>query len=350
MDKVKLVLKGEDITAYIGKRLDVVTLDVIQKANIKPNLLSLMSRSFITIHIKEVVMVNGKVKKNGYKVKKLDIVSVDLSVLEEKANNLVSEREALLEYKADPNWKPVLDIIDENDDFMVINKPAGIPVHPGVRNTNGTIANYFKGYLVDKGLFDNRLERAGIVHRLDKSVGGLMVLAKNYEAQNALKDLFQERKVTKVYVATVKKYKDTKYTRLLEKILKESGGMTVKSLVSDSLNLKNNLRWVRVGGYIARDRNNRKKMVFSLGKRISSNAREAISYISPLSVEQIAIRIITGRTHQIRATFCAIGYDIIGDGLYNYGVNLRPSDVKEISLNAVFLSFDFKGYSHRYQL
>jgi len=344
----KEVIKGSDITKCISKRLDIVMLEIIQKASIKPKLLSLVSRSFIALHIKDFVKVNGKVRKPGYKIKVNDVITVDLFTLEKNINRLISDRDALLEYKADSNWKSVLNIIEETDDFMVINKPSGIPVHPGVGNLNGTIANYFKGYLSEKGIFDSRLERAGIVHRLDKSVGGLMVLAKNYEAQTALKELFQDRKVTKIYVATVEKYRSTKYTRLFEKILKKEGEVRIGTLITDDLNVENNLRWVRVGGYITRDLNNRKKMRFTSKKK--GNGLESISYITPISKTQLAIKILTGRTHQIRATLSSIGYDIVDDGLYNYGANVRPSEVKEISLNAVFLSFEFKGNLFGYQL
>jgi 23S rRNA pseudouridine1911/1915/1917 synthase len=343
----KVALNVEGTKEYVGKRLDVVVLEVIQK-EIKEELLPLMSRSFITSNIKETVLVGEKVKKPGYRVREKDEIIVDIEGLEASASKIISDREALLEYEAEDNWDGVIDIVEENEDFVVINKPAGVLVHPGVGNTHGTIANFFKGYLMSKGSYDSRLERAGIVHRLDKSVSGLMVLAKTYEAQKGLQKLFQNRKVVKMYVATVNRYKESMYTRLFDKLLDKNGESSIDELVGTVANAAESSSWVRVGGYIQRSTADRKKMLFAA--KNEGNSLDAVSYISPISSDKVAVRIITGRTHQIRATLSAIGFDILDDGLYNSGSKSRPSQVNEISLQSVFMQFEFKGVTYTLRL
>lgn len=176
-----------------------------------------------------------------------------------------------------------LDIVFENDDLIVVNKPAGMVVHPAAGHSSGTLVHAVLGYDPDlEGIGGE--ERPGLVHRLDKETSGLIVLAKNEQAHNWLQDQFRLRTVEKTYLALVDGKPPT-----------PAG---------------------RVEAHIGRDPNHRKKMAIVSEKK----GREAVSEYKTLESFKnhtlLEFHPLTGRTHQIRLHCQFLGCPIVGDSVY----------------------------------
>ncbi len=178
-----------------------------------------------------------------------------------------------------------LDVIYENDDLLVINKPAGMVVHPAAGHASGTLVNAVLGYEPDiEGIGGE--ERPGLVHRLDKDTSGLIVVAKNDRAHHWLQDQFRLRLVEKVYLALVDGAPPT-----------PTG---------------------RIEASIGRDPRDRKKMAVVPPAR----GREAISEYITLEHFRahtlLEVRIHTGRTHQIRLHLAYLNAPVTGDSIYGH--------------------------------
>lgn len=204
-----------------------------------------------------------------------------------------------------------LDIIFENDDLIVINKPAGMVVHPAAGHASGTLVNAVLGYDPDlEGIGGE--ERPGLVHRLDKETSGLIVLAKNERAHRWLQDQFRLRHVVKTYLALVDGRPPT-----------PSG---------------------RVEAPIGRDPSHRKKMAV----RPSGKGREAVSEYKTLETFRahslLEFHPLTGRTHQIRLHCAFLGCPIVGDKIYGHK---NPSvEIKRHFLHAHRLKIALPGEKH----
>lgn len=215
----------------------------------------------------------------------------------------------------------MIKIIYENEDFLVIDKPAGMVVHEGAGETVFTVTQW----LIDKypqikkyqwpplrqGFAEQADQtKAGIVHRLDKDTSGLLILAKNPEAQKTLQKQFQEHQIQKTYLALV-----------LGPVSPEKGEIITKIFRSN------------------RDFRLKKTSILNLDQ----SAKTAISQYKVIkkynfmaySLWLMAIRIITGRTHQIRTQMKYKGWPIIGDQQYNSKISRRVSD--ELDLHRQFL-------------
>jgi 23S rRNA pseudouridine1911/1915/1917 synthase len=201
-----------------------------------------------------------------------------------------------------------LDIVFENGDLIVVNKPAGMVVHPSAGHSSGTLVNAVLGYEPDiEGIGGE--ERPGVVHRLDKETSGLILLAKNERAHRWLQDQFRLRKVEKTYLALVDGKPPT-----------PSG---------------------RVEAHIGRDPSHRKRMAIVP----ESRGREAISEYK--TVESFRNHTLlefhphTGRTHQIRLHCAFLGCPIVGDEVYG---SKKPSvDIDRHFLHAYRLKIVLPG-------
>ena len=201
-----------------------------------------------------------------------------------------------------------LDILFENDDMLVVNKDAGMVVHPAAGHADGTLVNAVLGYDPEiEGIGGE--ERPGVVHRLDKETSGLILLAKNERAHRWLQDQFRLRRVEKTYLALVDGRPPT-----------PSG---------------------RVEAYIGRDPSHRKRMAIVS----ESRGRQAISEYKTLesfkSHTLLQFHPLTGRTHQIRLHCEFLGCPIVGDKVY--GRKKTSVDIDRHFLHAARLKIILPG-------
>ena len=205
-----------------------------------------------------------------------------------------------------------LDVLYQDEDIAVLNKPAGMVVHPGASHTSGTLVNALLHHMRDLSGIGGEL-RPGIVHRLDRGTSGVMVIAKNDAAHQELSRQFHDREIEKEYIALV-------------------WGVVQAGR--------------RIDAAIGRDPANRQKM-----SARAKHAREAVTRITRahhlpgLTLCQVAIH--TGRTHQIRVHLSAIGHPIVGDALYG-GVHRRVAgDIRAVQrLERPFLHAARLAFTH----
>jgi 23S rRNA pseudouridine1911/1915/1917 synthase len=189
-----------------------------------------------------------------------------------------------------------INIIFEDEDIIVVNKQSGLVTHPGSGNWNGTLANALLNYDPSLG----NLDRAGIVHRLDKNTSGLMVVAKNHKSQKNLVEQLQKHSVLREYSAVV-------YGHMI------SGGTINEPLGRDP-----------------KDRV--KQSVLRNGKEAKTHYRVIDRFKSHTHVKAI---LETGRTHQIRVHLSHIGHSLIGDSIYGGRVRY-PKKANEILKSELF--------------
>jgi 23S rRNA pseudouridine1911/1915/1917 synthase len=205
-----------------------------------------------------------------------------------------------------------LDILYQDADLAILNKPAGMVIHPGIGHGSGTLVNALLHHVTDLSGIGGEL-RPGIVHRLDRGTSGVMVIAKNDRAHQELSRQFHDREVEKEYIALV-------------------WGVVQAGR--------------RIDAAIGRDLANRKRM-----SARAKHAREAVTRITRahhlpgLTLCQVAIH--TGRTHQIRVHLSAIGHPIVGDSLYG-GVHRRVAgDIRAVQrLERPFLHAARLAFTH----
>lgn len=217
----------------------------------------------------DFIKVNGKIEKASYKVKVNDCIDIEDGFIEETD---------IVPVKMDIN------IVYEDDDLIVVDKPSGLVVHPGSGNYDNTLVNGLMHYT--NSLSDiNGEERPGIVHRIDKDTSGLLVIAKNNKSHAILSEYFKNHdNIKREYIALI------------------CGNFPHDSATIDAP--------------IGRDPKDRKKMTVT-----DKNAKEAVTNLKVLKKYKdytlVSLVLETGRTHQIRVHMNYIGYPIYNDPVYN---------------------------------
>jgi 23S rRNA pseudouridine1911/1915/1917 synthase len=246
------------------------------------------------------VLVNGHTSKGSYKLRPDDEIEVELTP---------SAAASFL-----PEDLP-LDIIHEDDDIIVVNKPAGMVVHPAAGCPSGTLANALAFHFAQLSSRAGPV-RPGIVHRLDKDTSGILVAAKNEAAHGNLADQFRAREVFKSYVA------------LVHGVVKENSGTIEQP--------------------IARDPRNRTRMAVVRGGRPAVSVFTVRRQYNRFALLDVEIK--TGRTHQIRVHLEWLKHPVVGDPVYGGG---RDNSVQDPKIRAAirkvgrqFLHAERLGFSH----
>ena len=255
----------------------------------------LVSRMYLQyLIISEKCTVNGKIENRGYHLQSGDLVEIEVDVKE--------QTEML------PENIP-LDIIFEDSELLVIDKPPGMLVHPTKGVRRGTLLNgvaYYLNYNEQAEPKNEKLVRAGLVHRLDKKTSGLMVIAKNARAHRILSNHFQRKLVEKKYFAVV------------EGVIKEDTGT--------------------IAAPIGRNAEERFWYISDDGKHAESNFRVVKRNADTTLLE---MEPVTGRTNQLRLHCAHIGHPIIGDDKYG------GREFSRLCLHAAKLSFYHPNGSRR---
>lgn len=252
-----LVVDVDDVRldAYIAKMKSDISRTMIQKLIEEGN-----------------ILVNGKSKKISYKVQIGD--EIELNIPEAKEIELKAEN------------IPV-EIVYEDNDIIVVNKPKGMVVHPANGNPDGTLVNAIMAMCKDSLSGIGGEIRPGIVHRLDKDTSGLLIVAKNDKAHINMSEQIKNREVKKIYIALV------------------------RGVVSENE--------ATINMPIGRSTKDRKKMA------VRKDGKEAITHFKVLKrynkYTLLEVKIDTGRTHQIRVHMAEIGHPVVGDMVYSNGKN-----------------------------
>ncbi len=264
-----------------GKRFDVFVSEQFEDRS-RSQLKKLIDEGSAT--------VNGGQAKSSYKLRAGERIQIEFTTEDDD--------------RFTPEDIP-LNIVFEDEYLAVINKPAGMVVHPGAGVSNGTLANAvaFHFGIAAESTDESKKNRVGIVHRLDKETSGLIVVAKNEITQDRLSEQFASRKVSKSYVALVHGF-----------VRRLNGKIDVP---------------------IARDRKNRVKMA------VDKNGRNALTFykvrqrFERFTLLDLDIR--TGRTHQIRVHTAHIKHPVVGDTVYNEG---RDNTIPDAQLKKAVRELD----------
>ena len=269
----KIIVDKQDV------RLDVYITDKYKD----------LSRTMVQKLIEEgSIKVNGNIKKLSYKVQLNDEISICIPKAKET--------------DLKPQEIPI-EVVYEDDDIIVVNKPKGMVVHPANGNPDGTLVNAIMNICKDSLSGIGGEIRPGIVHRLDKDTSGLLIVAKNDKAHINLSEQIKNREITKKYIA------------LVRGVIKENEAT--------------------IDMPIARSDKDRKKMaVKKTGKKAVTHFKVIKRYKDYTLLD---IKIDTGRTHQIRVHMAEIGYPVVGDIVYSNGKN--PFGVVGQMLHAKSLDF-----------
>jgi 23S rRNA pseudouridine1911/1915/1917 synthase len=244
---------------------------------------------------KEYVKVDGKiVSKTGLKLKENQ--SIDVFFPEAELNPIKDEK-FVKESLEDKN----VEIIYEDDDILVVNKPYNLTVHDAPSVKDATLVDWLKLNNISLSTISGE-ERHGIVHRLDKGTSGVMVVAKTNQAHVGLSKQLEDKTMGRYYLAIV------------------------------DMPLKDN---IIIDKSIARSQNNRLKMAIDENGRNAKSAFYKLSLSNKENFELIAAKLYTGRTHQIRVHLSSINRHILGDNLYGFKGELNK--INRFYLHAYYL-------------
>jgi len=243
-----------------GQRIDKYIVDHVDD----------ISRTHIQKLLKsDEILVNHKPCKPNYKVSTNDVIFIKIQAAKDT------------DIKAEDIF---LDIVYEDDDLIIVNKPKGMVVHPAPGHLNGTLVNALMYHCKDNLSGINGVLRPGIVHRIDKDTTGLLIVCKNDFAHNHIAMQLKEHSITRKYIAIV------------NGVIKESSGT--------------------INAPIGRHITDRKKMSIH-----TKNGKDAITHYKViktyLKYTYIECQLETGRTHQIRVHMASINHPLLGDAVYN---------------------------------
>ena len=266
--------------AYDGYRLDKYLSEVIPE----------LSRSYLQKVVKENgVWVGEKAAKGSYKVTEGELVKLEVP-------------EAVVP-EIEPEELP-LDILYEDDDVILINKPKDMVVHPAAGHYSGTLVNGLLHHCKDSLSGINGVMRPGIVHRIDRDTTGVLIVCKHDKAHNCLAEQLKEHSVTR------------RYRAIVPGVIKEDEGT--------------------IDAPIGRHPVDRKKMAI-----VHSGGKEAVTHYRVLErlkgYTYVECRLETGRTHQIRVHMTSIGHPLLGDEIY--GNVKSPFKLQGQTLHAMVLGF-----------
>jgi len=257
-----------------------------------------LSRSQIQKQIKNNnILVNNEIINSHYLLKENDEILIKK---DENKNQTISKKPQDIDIK----------IIDEEDDFLIINKPNNLMVHPVNKNdTSYCLSTWIqKKYPKIKNIGENKT-RPGIVHRLDKHVNGLMIIAKTNKFFQHIKKQFQNRNIKKKYLALVHGEIKTEKGEINFPLKRSSKGHKIAAMPYTEKGLPN------------------------------QNGKEALTFFQIkkkyINYTLLDVEIKTGRTHQIRAHLAALGHPIVGDNLY--GTHKNKIKNEKIKLERIFL-------------
>ncbi|MEN8252196.1 MAG: RluA family pseudouridine synthase [Patescibacteria group bacterium] len=264
----------------------------------------------------EVVLIGGKKVKPSYKLKGTEII--EIGEYDESNDKIALNRNI------------ILDIVENNDDFVVIDKQRGLQIHPSHREREETLVNALLYKFSEIAEVGDDPERPGIVHRLDKDTTGLLVVAKNQKTFDELKTQFQDRLVQKTYHA------------LVFGLLDEKEGIVDAPIA-------------RATSYT------KQKIAFGKYKGDSKEAQteykvlDEFIFSHELTFSLVELRPKTGRTHQIRVHMAHIGHPLVGDERY-YTKNEKKLSLHELKeynpntfyLHAKELAFTLNGQEHKF--
>ena len=273
-----------------GQRLDVFCASAMPE----------FSRSAIQKAIKEEkILVNGVPAKPRQVVKTADTIQVDSMEAQASAEALSHE-------------ELNIPIVHEDRDVVVINKPAGVAVHPGIGVRSETIAGWFAKRYPDAVGVGEDSDRPGIVHRLDKDTSGVMILVKNDHAYEHIKNQFKSRRVKKEYLALVFGVPGGKDGRITRPIARSRRNPMRRTVVDE------------------------KELTSLKLRRAHKEAATEWQIEKKFGTSYALLRVLpfTGRMHQIRVHMHFLGYPIVGDQLYTFKRKKQPQGARRQMLHA----------------
>ncbi len=298
MDTKSLVEPNSHFVLHVPQEYDGSRIDTFITAQFP-----LYSRSFFTRLIDDgnVSLNDTPISKGGVRVAAGDSVSVQFPAQREIQVDALKE-------------KPDVEVIYESPDFLIINKPAGLLVHPtSMKSTAATLVDWLLlnySNIEDVGYVD----RPGIVHRLDKDTSGLLIVPRTNHTHGIFSDLFRDRKMSKTYYAIVEGHPEREGT---------------------------------ITAPIGRDPVSKTKM--TTHERPGLKMRDATTHFKVLEYFEnaalVEVKPVTGRTHQIRVHFVSIGHPLIGDVVYGKKSKL----IKRHALHAHNLAFEFQGKKYAFE-